>query len=295
MKYVDGGRYRITKKLAAHNKKKFGHYIRQFPNWEKDFQLSKEQKNDFDFLSFSCTYDVEEQVLSILSLLKWYGQPANWYIYSDGTHTEADKKLLQSLGAFVKIREWNQNISRINHPLQDSLFAYAKVAALGKRLLCYITHPMERTTIFLDSDIIFYKHIKSSLEAIKHSSRNWFLPDGVWGTMDSRFLKRQTHEGMYQSNGGFTVLNPGFNWDKAIEFISTLNNQFEYFSEQTAMHVAGQSAGAYPLDPRKFIMHSQDQFLFSTLLDKSAVAIRHYTSPVRHKIWQNGPKWHLNA
>src|SRR6185437_14138938 len=223
MKYVDGIRYRITKRLAAANKKKFGSYIRQFPDWEKDFKLGKEQHNDFDFLSFSCTYDVEEQVLSILSLLKWYGRPANWYIYSDGTHTEADKKLLQSLGSFVKIKKWDDNIGRMNHHLQDSLHAYSKVAALGKRLLCYITHPMERTTIFLDSDIIFYKHINKSLEAIKHSGRNWFLPDVVWGTMDSRFMAKQTHHGMYQSNGGFTVLNPGFNWDKAIEFISTLN------------------------------------------------------------------------
>ena len=43
-----------------------------------------------------------------------------------------------------------------------------------------------------------------------------------------------------------------------------------------------------PLDPRRFILDSGDQFDFSYLLPFDKIAIRHYTGPVRHKMWQAG-------
>ena len=293
MKYLDGFRRRITIRIAAYRRKKFSRLIRQMPHWKEEFNINSEEKKEFDFVSFSSSRDIEEQVLSILSLLKWYGYPQNWYIYSDGSHTENDIKILQSLGIFIKFKKWDQNIGVLNHPQKNALYTYASMAPLGKRLLCYITHNIEKQTIFLDSDIIFYRGIKRSMQEISSKPTHWFLPDIGWGTLDSRYTTQQTLFEMYQLNGGFSVLNKGFSWNKAIEFISLLGDKFEYFSEQTAFHIAMQNQNSYPLDPRKFIMHARDQFLFRTLQQNSEITIRHFVSPVRHKIWQNGHEWHL--
>jgi hypothetical protein len=47
------------------------------------------------------------------------------------------------------------------------------------------------------------------------------------------------------------------------------------------------------LDPRQFIVDSADQFDLSLKYYPENIAMRHYTSPVRHKMWQNGWKWHF--
>jgi hypothetical protein len=293
MKYVDGFRRRITVRIAAYRRKEFSKLIKQLPDWKKIYNINSEEKGDFDLVSFSSSRDLEEQVLSILSLLKWYGYPKNWYVYSDGTHTESDIKILESLGSFVKVVKWDKNIEKIKPSDKDTLLAYSNTMPMGKRLICFTTHEIKNRSIYLDSDIVFYKGILQNLEAVTLSSYNWFLPDIGWGTLDSRYIKQQKHPQMYQLNGGFNILNKEFSWDKALEFVSKLENKFEYFSDQTAFHINIINQNSYPLDPRKFVMHAKDQFLFTTLQQSSEIAIRHFISPVRHKMWQNGHEWHL--
>ena len=49
------------------------------------------------------------------------------------------------------------------------------------------------------------------------------------------------------------------------------------------------------LDPRQFIIDSTDQFDFALKYYPESIAMRHYTSPVRHKMWQRGWQWHFKT
>jgi hypothetical protein len=51
--------------------------------------------------------------------------------------------------------------------------------------------------------------------------------------------------------------------------------------------------GAQILDPRQFIIDTEDQFDFSMKYHPGDMAMRHYTGPIRHKMWQKGWKWHF--
>lgn len=294
MKYIDGFNYRIIKKIAALNRLRFGEKIRKTKDWKSFLNISDFGKNDFEFVSFSSSRDLEEQMLSILSLIKWYGHPQKWTIYSDGSHTEEDKEILKLLGSFIVIKKWNDCLDNINHDKKDFLFQYAKSAPLGKKLSAFISHSITCKTAFLDSDIVFYKNIKDTLDLVNSSEFNWFTVEVEWGTLDTRY-KIESPKELYQINSGFSIINKDFNWTQALDFISTLNNQFEYFSEQTAFHIAMKNQNSYPLDPRKFMLHSSDQFSIRTLQNNSSIAIRHFVSPVRHKMWQNGVEWHLKS
>ena len=66
-------------------------------------------------------------------------------------------------------------------------------------------------------------------------------------------------------------------------FLKELNSTYEYFSEQTVMHILSKTNNFKRLNPQDFVVDSADQFDFSYLYTPKNLAIRHYTGPVRHK------------
>ncbi|MBA2744409.1 MAG: hypothetical protein H0U43_08930 [Chthoniobacterales bacterium] len=42
---------------------------------------------------------------------------------------------------------------------------------------------------------------------------------------------------------------------------------------------------AEPLDPERFVLQLDDQFVFRDRHAKSSLVLRHYVNPVRHKFW----------
>ena len=172
------------------------------------------------------------------------------------------------------------------------LFEYAQQHAMGKRLIAYSTLPLRTPTLFLDSDVFFYAKAAELLSLAFAGPQNWFLPDMDWGTLDTRFLATNSRD-LYQSNGGFYLLKPGFSWEPVLDFLKQLDNKFEYFSDQTAFHVAFKQQGVMALDPRVFILHCDDQFALGLNEAPREMAIRHFVAMVRHKIWEPGWRWHL--
>ena len=154
---------------------------------------------------------------------------------------------------------------------------------------------IEKPTLFIDSDILFYEQA-NVLELIlteKPQANGWFLPDFDWGCLDSRY--KATHaEQVYQVNSGFIFANIAFNSKKdSLELFKTFNFSYENFSEQTFYHQLSKDNAFMPLPTKTFILDSGDQFDFSYLYNPKQMAVRHYTGPVRHKMWQKDYKWHL--
>jgi hypothetical protein len=253
--------------------------------------------------SFSSCNDFFEQLLSILSFVRHVGRPIKWTLYSDGSHTPRQIEQLENDFDFIVIKSINflellsieELCKDVIKPYHKYLLDYANAHAFGKRLFYYLNHPINSPTLFIDSDILFYEKaaVFDLLINEKPRASGWFMPDVGWGCLDSRY-KALNDEQVYQINAGFMFLLEEFkNISGGLDFYKLLNNKYEYFSEQTIIHTILKDNKFMPLTPKTFILDTGDQFDFRYLKTPNEMAVRHYTSPVRHKMWQKDYKWHL--
>lgn len=242
-----------------------------------------------EIISFSGTAGFEDQILSIYSFLSYAGVPKKWIVYSDKTYSEEQIKLLKGLFPFVSVRDWDVfNHYRTN----SSLKKYLQLSGLAKKLNIIIGHPYNGQTFYIDSDVIFYKNFKHYINSPMLQRGLWFISDLIEDV--GQFLKQEVSS-VYPLNSGFLGLNEHFNASDIYEYLERLNGNFGYFSEQSAIEYAFRRQHAQLLDPRQFIIDTSDQFHFKIKYQPEFIAMRHYTSPVRHKMWQNGWSWHLRA
>lgn len=266
-------------------------------------QVNQKRTIDIEVVSFSSCYDFPEQMLSILSFVKYIGIPLKWTIYSDGSHTEAQKKQIDAEFEYVTIEsvDWEEMTSIEEFcsdelkPYHKYILDYAQNHAFGKRLFYYLNYSIKRPTLFIDSDILFYE--KSNVFEIlineKPKANGWFIPDAVWGCLDSRYIAMNSQQ-TYQVNAGLMFVLKKFDkYKKALDFYKVLDSKYEYFSEQTIINILLKENNFMTLPPKTFILDIGDQFDFSYLYKPNEIAVRHYTGPVRHKMWQKDYKWHL--
>ncbi len=236
--------------------------------------------------------------------MRYVGIPIKWTLYSDDSHSQEQIEQLENSFDFLKVIKeinWNETQTLIGlckeelEPYEEYLIDYAKKFPLGKKLFYYLNHSIENPTLFIDSDILFYEQAKV-LELIiteKPQAKGWFMPDTNWGCLDSRYKALHTEQ-VYQVNSGFIFANvPFMHLQKALEILKIYDFSYEYFSEQTVYHQLLKANTFMPLTPKTFILDSGDQFDFSYLFTPKQMAVRHYTGPVRHKMWQKKYKWHL--
>ena len=291
MRGIDGLRWRLANWRAKRNRASFASAIRSASVEALLGPAASVEQRDFQLVSFSSARDFEEQMLSLLTFRRWVGTPRSWVVFSDGTHTDEMRDLLHAQFPWASVRSWE-----LSKPLvpeaANFLFEYAQQQAMGKRLIAYSTFPLQGPTLFLDSDVFFYMKAAELLAPAFAGPQHWFLPDMDWGTLDTRFLAKNSRD-LYQLNGGFYLLKPGFSWEPVFDFLKRLENKFEYFSDQTAFHVAFKEQAVMALDPRVFILHCDDQFALGLSESPREMAIRHFVAMVRHKIWEPGWRWHL--
>src|SRR5687767_3055815 len=91
--------------------------------------------------SFSGNSSLYDQILSIRSFLHHVGVPEKWTIFSDGTLTDKNCKLLQEFD-FVLVRREAEK--------------WAGLSWMEKKFRCYSSVMIKKTSIFLDSDILFF-------------------------------------------------------------------------------------------------------------------------------------------
>lgn len=300
IKYQDGFTKLIASKLGQLNKARFSKNIEE--NLSSLSKTNNDKKISISVISFSCKRDFYDQILSILSFLRYAGTPNSWIIYSDGSIEPYQINLLNKRFDFVEVISinWTNSISLKKYikgsfySIERELIDYAQHFPLGKKLFCFLNHPIEEPSLFLDSDILFYHRATVLQHLINDKISGWYLPDPVWGCLDSRY-KKNNPEQLYQVNSGFFFLQKEISHlDDGIDFFKSLRGKYEYFSEQSVFHILFRSNNFMPLDPRIFIISSKDQFDFAYLNSRENTAIRHFTGPVRHKMWQKNWKWQLS-
>ncbi len=243
----------------------------------------------FEIISFSGSSGFEDQVLSIYSFTAYAGIPRKWTVYSDKSHTGAEKARLRELFPFVSVTDWDvYHAYRANPFVRD----YLAVCGLAKKLNIILGHPCQGQTIYADSDILFYRNIAYYLDSPAITSGMWYVPDAM--EHPGNYFGSSPRS-IYALNSGFLILNESFDPRHIYRYLESLKGNYGYFSEQSAFEYAFREQNAGMLDPRQFIIDTTDQFDFHMKYHPATIALRHYTSPVRHKIWQNGWQWHLKG
>ena len=284
LKYQGGLTKLLCRSRAALNKKRFR---QQFSEASLIPQVSRQ--SDFEVMSLSGADAFEEQVLSIYSFLYYGGMPTRWTLYSDKTYTDEQKDFFTNEFKFLRVLDWDVYEF---HKTDKYVGAYLDVCPMAKKLNILLGHSYTGPTLYLDSDIMIYKNIAYYFNSPLLKSGLWYAADTIG---DINLYFRQDRESLYALNAGFLLFNKEFDRTNVFKYMEGLQGKYDWFSEQSSIEYAFRMQGAQMLDPRQFIIDSDDQFDFGIKFRPDEIAMRHYTSPVRHKMFQHNWKWHFNG
>ena len=263
----------ISKKIAQYNKNSF---TRNIEETLSKLSFDKEKNLDLEIISFSGYGGFWDQVLSIISFVKNVGIPRRWIIYSDKCNSEEQKNIYSKF-PFVVHTDWDVNYKGEFGANKDN-FQWQL-----KKFVSFSKHHYNGTTIFTDSDILFYPLFKNYLNIINKG--NWFLPEPP----DAQDSKKSASEkgSMYSFNAGFFILDGNIDFTPAIQYMSSDAAKSEYFADQEALNIIIQNLDQINiLDPRIFYLTVNDHFTISHAISYEKIAMRHFVGPVRQKMWQ---------
>ena len=269
----------FSKLLGSLNKKSFEKYISS-----SNIVIETNNYVDISLVTFVNSKNFTDLILSIISFLDSVGQPKLWTLYLDDDFTENQNKIIKQF-KFIKQINWNQLVSR------EVAIGYSSKWQLRK-FLAFSSHSIIGTTIFTDSDVIYYPNFSNFLIAFQ--TKNWYLPEPPeCYNYDTTVVDNyKFNKLMYSVNAGFFILNSSLDWNLGFNYLnySIKNHSNSYFLDQTALNlIFSKDLEAMILDPRVFHASANDHFLFKPL-NINGFAIRHYVGLVRHKMWQLGWK-----
>jgi hypothetical protein len=236
----------------------------------------------FQVYSFSGESELPEQVASIRSFLRHAGAPARFTVVSDGTHTSEAIELLERLHRVVEVRPLG-GIVRTDLP--PEVMSYATDHPLGKKLSMLLSLEVSAPTIYVDSDILFFEGASDLADGRYLSGENYYLPDCRPSLDEALIDDVRTLE--TPVNSGFLILNRALDWTDALARLRHAPSPAGFFTEQTVVHLALHADGGLPLDPNSYVVGVQDQFRFRDGYTRTRPALRHYTRPVRYRLWSN--------
>jgi len=265
----------IAFQIAAKNKAEFSINISYLIS-----NLPKTPVKNIELVSYSGSKYFLDQLLSIFSFYYNYGIPEKWIIFSDGTYTNEEVDIFKSIKN-VEIKHFDFGFLPLSITSQFDKFPTLK------KLYIFSNINIISTTIFIDSDIIFYQSCKKYLNDI--SNDNFYIEDESNYYFDEEYLKTNSNI-QHPLNLGMIILNTRPDWNVALDYLQKkiYSNELDYWSDQTAMHILATDPTLkfVPLNKYKFVVGGNDNFKICHSCDYSSIAVRHFVGPIRHKMWQ---------
>jgi hypothetical protein len=238
----------------------------------------------FRVVSFSGERDAAEQVACWISLLRHLGTPQELLLVSDGSHQPGTKEILQSVHPSVRIRSYQEFL----HPeLPDCVHQYAARHPLGKKLAMYCASAELAPFLYLDSDILFFPGASHFRQLVDGGARLLYLQDCA-PSFDTPLLHNE-EERLHPVNSGFLYTREALPLDKGLSRFQVPEQNLSWFSEQTIVHLAVHDAGGQPLPADRYIMRAEDQWSAFDAYASQPIAMRHYISSIRYKMWHQVP------
>ena len=235
----------------------------------------------FEVYSYSGDAALPEQVASIRSFLRHAGRPTKFTVVSDGTYSDRSINLLKKVDPSVSVSpaaDW------VRPEADGKLRAFLSKHPTGKQLALIMSLPVGGPALYFDSDVLFFQGA-SALRGLKADCATpaRYLAD-CQVSADERLFRDLT-EHNNPVNTGVLFLSQKLDWSVGINRFLELEGEPNFFTNQTVTHLAMHANGAQPLDPRRFVLQLDDQFVYRDRYAGPSIALRHYVNPVRHKFW----------
>lgn len=222
-----------------------------------------------------------EQVRSIRSFLRYVGRPKSFTIVSDGSHSERSVRVLRNVDPTVAVRLAGADLPK---DLPPKLQEYLAAHPTGKQLGLIMSLPTNGPTLYADADVLFFPGASDLVALARQRSAPAFYLADCQFSGDERLL-RDASEKSDPVNTGFLFLFRKLDWSLGVERFLDLGEAPNFFTNQTIAHLSMHANGARPLDPSKYVVQLDDQFVYEDRHAGPALALRHYVNPVRHKFW----------
>jgi hypothetical protein len=232
-------------------------------------------------VSFSGAQALPEQVACLRSFLAHAGRPWSATVVSDGTHTPAARRLLEAIDPAVRVVDVEDVAPR---GLPAAVRAYAARAPLGRKLALELALPLRgEPTLYVDADVLFLRGagVLARLVEDPVGAPRYLLDPEPY--LDDRLAPGDRHAPV---NGGALLVHRPLHWAPGLAALAALGDAPErWHTEQTVLHLAVHASGGVPFDPARFVVQHDDMRSLRDRHAGPAVALRHYTTPVRHKLW----------
>lgn len=234
-----------------------------------------------DVLAFSGERSLPEQVASIRSFLRYVGRPKQLTVVSDGTLSHHDIEILESIDPMISVSPYSQWLPR---DLPPKIYSYLTADPMGKQLALLMSLPVERPTLYLDSDVLFFSGAKDFISLEETGGAPALYLADCQLSADER-LFRSDGERSQPVNAGVLLFLKKLDWSFAVSRFLESEGSPNFFTGQSMTHLTMHANKALPLDARKCVLRLDDQFVYSDHYARADLALRHYVNPVRHKFW----------
>jgi hypothetical protein len=264
--------YHLARYQAAITRRLYGRLIPSMGSAPvADLSLTRE------VVTFSSARDLPEQVASLRSLLRHAGTPRRITVVSDGSHSPAERAVLEHIHPQLSVVQWDDYAIA---GLPDRAWKYSRAHPMGKKLIALMSMP-DVPTLYADSDVLFFPAAAASCEL--YDGRSHYLADLPCG-LDPR-IAAQGNSAMPPANAGMFLASGRLPLSEfAGRLLPARFSPTDTFLEQTLIHLCLHDVAASPL-PSSFALHVHDRFEYRDWSAPSRSVLRHYIGTIRHKFW----------
>ncbi|MEO7723244.1 MAG: hypothetical protein ABIU29_00925 [Chthoniobacterales bacterium] len=235
-----------------------------------------------DVYSYSGETMLPEQVRSIRSFLRYAGRPRSFTVISDGSHSARSIELLKKIAPVISVQPTGEHLPP---DLPEKFRHYVTTYPMGKQLGLIMSLPRRGPAFYVDSDVLFFRGAAKLMQDVAATTAPaLYLPDCQECSADPRVL-REPNESREPVNSGLVLLLRPLDWSLAIRRFLELEGEPDFFTNQTLVHLVMHANGARPLDPSRYVLQLDDQFIYPDRYAGPHLVLRHYVNPVRHKFW----------
>lgn len=231
--------------------------------------------------SYSGESALAEQVASLRSFYRHVGRPNSFTVVSDGSYSDLSVRLLEQIDPTVSVQ---LSILPPAEQLPEKFRQYLMTHPTGKQLALIMSLPANGPALYVDSDVLFFSTaVDLVARAANKNAPAYYLADCQFSG-DARLI-RNSDEEKDPVNTGVLLLFEKLDWSLGIDRFLALEGEPNFFTNQTITHLTMHANGARPLDPVKYVLQLDDQFVYADRYAGAALVLRHYVNPVRHKFW----------